>query len=381
MQKVATGVYERDDGRFKVRVAPKHPETGERLDRQKTLPESVTTVQQAKEERKKFMNEVKPAPAKAVDNRTVRTVADYATLWYERKAPTVKPMVARNYCRIIDDYILDFFEHVGVGQVTRSHVLEWVSWADELRQDDGSGYAATTRRGWWNLLKQILLDMKAELGLDINPVARVTGPSKDNGNSGREQRTLSAAQLREFVDAAEQRVPTRFAEILMLSTTGCRVGEAHGLMWECVHWEDRALELRRSASKGVLTETTKTGYGRTVAMTDRLASVLREHRKESLSHEGIAARLVFPSTNGKPRYSGSLRKAMNALAESLGYDIRVGPQVIRRTVNTLLVESGVSEYLVRSQMGHRSPEMTELYAGFSVDQKHDAVSTALDGVV
>ena len=51
----------------------------------------------------------------------------------------------------------------------------------------------------------------------------------------------------------------------------------------------------------------------------------------------------------------------------------MGPQVLRRTFNTLMVEAGVDRIVLRSQMGHCSEEMTERYAGVSVEAKLAAV--------
>lgn len=382
--KVGQGIYRLEDGRYWIRVAPADPVTGDQVDRTKTLSPEVTTLRQARAKRDRFMAqvmaEITPAKSFGVHNQTVKTVGDYAVLWFERKIPGLKPLTRKNYGGTIDHYVLPFFDELPIERLTRGHVVEWVNWADSLMQTDTLGYSAQTRRDWWNVLKMILLDLHAECGLARNPVARVQPPRVDNGRK-RSRAALSTDQLAQFVTACEKMIPTRFAEVYTLATTGMRVGEAHGLMWECIDWEEGGLELRRSASKGILTPTTKTGYHRIAPMCDRLAAILRDHRKESLHLDGIASRLVFPSTNGKPRYSGSLRKSMNAVAEAIELPVRVGPQTLRRTFNNLMLEAGVSEVLLRSTMGHRSPEMTHLYSSVSVEAKQSAAAKVLAGIV
>lgn len=380
MEKVSEGIHRRKDGRYRIRVAPVDPETGERLDRTRTLPASVTTLKEAEILRQEFMREVMPAASYTVRDRRVVTVGDYAVLWYERRIPRLKPMTRRNYLRRIDDFILPFFEDVPIEELTRGHVEEWVTWSDSLMRSETQGYSVKTRRGWWNVLKMIMLDLHAECGLDRNPVARVRPPKVDNGGK-RSRAALSRDELATFIDACETMIPPRFAEVYMLATTGMRPGEAHGLMWECVDWENGDLTLRRSASKGVLTDTTKSGYHRHAPMCPRLAKILREHRKQSLHLDGLASKLVFPSTAGTPRFSGSLRKSMNRVAEAIGLEVRVGPQTLRRTFNTLMLEAGVSEVLLRSTVGHRSPEMTHLYASVTIDAKHQASKMALGAII
>jgi len=53
--------------------------------------------------------------------------------------------------------------------------------------------------------------------------------------------------------------------------------------------------------------------------------------------------------------------------------IKVTPQVLRRTFNTLMLLAGVDRVVLRSQMGHCSEEMTERYAGIRNEAKVEAV--------
>ena len=52
---------------------------------------------------------------------------------------------------------------------------------------------------------------------------------------------------------------------------------------------------------------------------------------------------------------------------------RVTPQALRRTFNTLLVEAGVNELVLPSEMGHTSRRMTSRYAGVHPSAKHELV--------
>ena len=378
MEKIGTGIYRKENGKILIRASARQPD-GSRKDCQRTLPAS-TSLEDARAVREEMRQKMHPARQYQTSGHRLETVGDYIALWFERKAATLKPSTGTKYHDYLDRFILDHFEHVDIEDLSRHHVTEWVAWADRQRQSKSIGYSVETRRGWWNVLKMVLLDLHAELGLDRNPVARVTPPKVDDGRK-RSRAALTRDELARFVDACERMIPPRFAEVYTLATTGMRVGEAHGLFWECIDWQAAALELRRSATKGVLTATTKTGYARTVPMCGRLAEILREHRKKSLTTDGIASQLVFPSNNGKPRYSGSLRKSMNSVAETIGLDVRVGPQTLRRTFNTLCVQAGVSEVVLRSQVGHRSPEMTHLYSSVETDAKLDAARRALGDIV
>lgn len=84
--------------------------------------------------------------------------------------------------------------------------------------------------------------------------------------------------------------------------------------------------------------------------------------------------LVFPSRTGTFREPAALNEALGRAAESLGIELRVGCQVLRRTFNTLMLRAGVDRVVLRAQMGHCSEEMTERYAGVPVEAKREAVT-------
>lgn len=100
---------------------------------------------------------------------------------------------------------------------------------------------------------------------------------------------------------------------------------------------------------------------------------------ESRASEGSVRRapttpLVFPSRAGTHRTPESLHKPLEEAGRRIGLGFKVGPQVLRRTFNTLLVRAGVDRIVVRSQMGHSSEEMTARYAGVPLEAKRAAVA-------
>ncbi|MSP93235.1 MAG: hypothetical protein EXR79_15805, partial [Myxococcales bacterium] len=124
---------------------------------------------------------------------------------------------------------------------------------------------------------------------------------------------------------------------------------------------------------------TKTTDPREVPLPTELRDLLRAHRKYlgGVQHRGLAVGLVFPADHGGHRIPQSLHKVTKLVAEAAGIDVKVGPQVLRRTFNTLLLRAGVDGVILRAMMGHTTPAMTERYAGVPVDQKQEAVARLL----
>ena len=118
----------------------------------------------------------------------------------------------------------------------------------------------------------------------------------------------------------------------------------------------------RAISAGVLS-TTKTGKGRDVALTSALREVLQVHRNQMVrdQHPALTSGLVFATSAGGVRGQNALGKVLRISAKAAGIPIRVGPQVLRRTFNTLLRLESVPPEVVRAQMGHTSQAMTDRY--------------------
>jgi integrase len=187
---------------------------------------------------------------------------------------------------------------------------------------------------------------------------------------------LDSDQITELLVAARRLTPERYSEIACLALTGMRAGELYALKWDCVDLERRRIVVKRSISNGVLTETTKTKSQRVVPIHPALADVLKQHREQQVEHKIHIVRrseLVFPSDRGTPRTANTLDKAFDLLGVALKTDIRIGSQVLRRSMNTNLVQYGVDRLTLRAIMGHTSEQMTARYFGVNHDSKADAV--------
>lgn len=359
-----------NEGCYKVRVKVTDPLSKSTLEKTEVLPKGATidqAIQMRDAIKSHLMNQ------NEAHQQVIVTVGDYTVLWFERKAQTLEPTTKRTYYDAIDKFILPVLGDVCIHDLSRAHMLHWVSLANTWTKANGDGYARDTRRGWWRVLKQIMLDLKAEFGLVVNPVERVKPPSADGGTH-RTKNTLTATQLAQLLDTARQFRANRYAEILMLATTGMRAGEMYGLKWNDIDTDNGIVHITRSSSRHGVSETTKTKYTRTAPLTDVLLLELQNHKKDLLVR-GVIEELVFPSVNGGVRTANSLTKPLQACSEYIELDFIVTAQVLRRTFNTLGVIFGMDEITLRSIMGHRSPEMTEHYSGIGADQKHHAVAT------
>lgn len=140
--------------------------------------------------------------------------------------------------------------------------------------------------------------------------------------------------------------------------------------------------VRRSISNGEITETTKTHAPRIVPMHSTLMEALKSHRKQMMEeqHPGLKNNWVFPNIRGGMRFPQSVRPAFLLAMEAAKLDQVVSPQVLRRTLNTLMIRDGVDRIVLRSIMGHCSEAMTARYAGVDSQDKREAILKVFPGV-
>lgn len=318
--------------------------------------------------------EVRPSAAhRRGPKAATTTVADYVLSWAATKRSLLKPSTREHYADVLGRFVVPVIGSLRVDELTRADVVGWIGWAQQQKNRFDRPYAQATLRSWYRVLATMLRDMAAEFGLP-DPTTRVS-PPKSKVRNVREGVTLTPEQIGALLDAVKRDYPQWHAEVYMLFFSGLRVGELYALKWEDLDPARGVINVCRAVWRGHV-ELTKTDNPREVALTDRIREVLDDHRMRLVreQHPGLAAGLVFPADTGGHRHGSSLQKILRLSGKAAGIPTRCGPQVIRRTVNTTLVEDGVAGPVVRAQMGHTSEKMTTLYAGIHPEAKLDAVN-------
>lgn len=145
--------------------------------------------------------------------------------------------------------------------------------------------------------------------------------------------------------------------------TGCRVGEATGLMWDAVDLNLKVARISRTVSwdhwtrKPVLQETTKTEEStRLVVLPETLVRLLKEMK---LRTGGTG--LVFRGRDGDLLKYNAIQSAFNAGFAALNLPWR-STHICRHTYATMALFATRDLTSVQASLGHRSREVTEKYA-------------------
>lgn len=147
--------------------------------------------------------------------------------------------------------------------------------------------------------------------------------------------------------------------IVFLIDTGCRMGEARAIEWTDINLKDRTVHLPE----------TKSGYPRTIPLTDRVADLLtqlRDSMKDSLPDGPWAIEAARWDVNRK----------WNRMREALGRadEADFVPHVLRHTFCSRLSGLGVDLNRIKELAGHRNIKTTLIYAHLNQTHLRGAIS-------
>lgn len=247
-----------------------------------------------------------------------------------------------------------------------------------IRRDHGD----TRERHTKVALNAVLTDAVLAGVIGSNPVRELKRRRQRKGDS-KGAPALAVDQVRELLKAVEESEVCRSKDlrdpVLILAATGLRRGELLALRWEDVDLDGRRLTVAGSIVrlKGVglvRQDTTKGGGARTVALPQFAVDALHRRKGEQLRPNTVG--VIFPSSSDSLRDPDNFGKQWREVRDYLGLP-DVSSHSFRKTVATLIDDSGLSARVGADQLGHARPSMTQdVY--MSRGTLHTEVAAALD---
>lgn len=286
------------------------------------------------------------------------TIRSWARSWVDsgRAARRRRPSTVSAYAYRLDRYVLPRIGGIRLRELTALDV-------DDLAHDlAAAGLSHATIKGALVALAACLADAVKGRHIPVNVAAGVEVPER--ARRTRQPVAPSSAQVRAVMEAAHG---TSIENLLMLlATTGARIGEALGARWGDVDLDAGVWSVRttttRAASGGVAVgERTKGGDEREVVLPDVTVAALREQRRLVASARLLAGAawrdhdLIFPSAVGTPQHSQNVRKVFRPIAAAAGFPGSF--HGFRHHVAAVGL-SVLPVAVVSKQLGHRRSSMT-----------------------
>lgn len=170
--------------------------------------------------------------------------------------------------------------------------------------------------------------------------------------------------------------------VILLAGTGLRRSELLALRWQDVDLDNRVLTVNGSVirlrGQGLdRQDTTKGGDERSIPLPQFAVDAL--HRRKGEHTRPNTAGVIFPSSTGTLRDPDNFGKQWREVRDELGLP-DVTSHSFRKTVATLIDDSGLSARIGADQLGHARPSMTQdVY--MSRGRVHTEVADVLDRAV
>ncbi|MCL2482027.1 MAG: site-specific integrase [Propionibacteriaceae bacterium] len=361
---------QRKDGRWQILISYKdHDGISSRM----TV--SAKTARDVREKAKVILGRVgQYQPPK--DKKT--TVGDFSQQWITTtmEASDRKATTKQTYASLIRSHITkSTMNNVGLDKLTPSRLEKWLV---ELRQ---SGLSSTSRRKVYNVLKLILNSAVRDKVIAVNPLPMVEAPKLDTKES-KAVTEEEANKILAALDGSRYKLP-----IELILATGLRRGEALGLRWPDVDFQNDLLHIRQTLArvdKTLQTDVPKTEKSdRVLKMTPRIRSILRSakiHQTEDKLHAGSVWQdtgFVFCTEHGTPIDPRNALRAVHRATEKAGIS-KVGLHSLRHGAATTALKHQVPIAEVSKMLGHSRVSTTlDIYA-HAIDDASEGALLALD---
>lgn len=325
------------------------------------------------------------------------TLNDMFDLWVQLKKG-LKENTFQNYIYIYNQFVRDDLGLYKIVNLKRSDIRRFYN-----RLIDGRCLKVSTVDGIHTVLHQVI-DIAVEDGYLRNNISdKALKELKQSRNLFTEKRKALTIQEQEiflsFLKSSNMYHHWYPVFALMLGT-GLRVGEATGLRWNDVDFENNTLSVNHTLvyfkhSQGgcyfaVNTPKTKAGE-RTIPLIDSVKEALaleREYQKAlgikcNVEVDGFT-NFIFVNRFGNTQHQGTLNKALRRIIRDCNQEIldnakenepvvllpKFSCHTLRHTFTTRLCESGINIKVIQAVLGHADISTTlDVYADVTKDLK------------
>ncbi|MDT2676682.1 site-specific integrase [Enterococcus dongliensis] len=219
-----------------------------------------------------------------------------------------------------------------------------------------------------------------------NPIKMITIPKKKANLEKKKIKYFTKDELKILLADAKENEPYKiYAFLYLMANTGCRKGEIMGLQWDCIDFENKALEIHQTLARGenrrLYLEEPKTAHSfRTIPLENETISILKSWRKiqrETMLQVGIntmsAKQLVFSSPFNEFINMDIPNRWMVRICKRNNIPV-LTPHSLRHTFATLLISEGVNPKTVSELLGHSSVAFTlDIYTGVYETEKTSTI--------
>ncbi|MBL8775085.1 MAG: site-specific integrase [Acidimicrobiales bacterium] len=306
------------------------------------------------------------------------TVGDWLSTWLTlHLSKDLSPNTVEQYRSIVEKHLTPAFGRTRLKALTPADVEAM------LRRKAESGLSSSTCMRIRSVLQMALHRAQVEGHVHRNVAELARRPRVTH----EERKSLTTDEAKRLLSAVQG--TSMEAPLTVMLLHGLRPGEAMGLTWDDIDFDDRVLRVRRSLKRepaGLRLGGVKTAKSeRPLAMPGPVVKALRRRRvqqAEELLRAGVGSppdNLVFTTTAGTPVDPSNLRRALARAtkAAKLGH---WKPYELRHSCTSLLSAAGVPLEQIADILGHRGIRMAAEVYRHRVDPVIDSGVEAMEAL-
>ncbi|MEM8619854.1 MAG: site-specific integrase [Actinomycetota bacterium] len=281
---------------------------------------------------------------------------EYCVIWLERKSVTTRPTTIETFTSHVRKHLGPAFGARELKSITRENVKQFAGTLQDR-------VAPTTARAVVFTLAAILREAVDDGRIAKNPAERIKVGSKTNRRVDPAHVAGVAGQVPQLAAA----MPSRWrAAVLLMATTGLRLGECLGLTVDRVDFLRRTIRIDRqlgnlAGGSGFAEPKTDAGV-RTIPVPSAVTDLLAAHLAEFGSGDDG---LIFTTETGGPIGRSTWSKHYRAACAAVGIEGRTRTHDLRHVAASSLIASGLSVSAVQAALGHATPSETlDVYVHF-----------------
>jgi integrase len=382
--------YKTKEGSFwEYRIIYKDPMTGKKKEKSK---KKFTTKAEAKKAAEEMERDLKDG-----FNEENISLKDYIFYWLDshRKSKIVENTY-ENKLQQIKLHILPYFQDIKLQDVKPMMYQQFIDQFAEKKNPQGKPYSRSTIENNHWILHSMFERAKAEKKIKENPADIATLKGRQKNTEDLEY--IESHLLNDLMVAASRNAFEYYAFFYILCETGLRKGEACGLTWADVDFENNQLDINKAmdTQKLKFIKTKTKSSIRIVDVPERAMNVLKRLKKRQIEnklawgaqYDPKEMNLVFCRAKGEPYPKSTLFNCWQRYQKQTGIyrSIEDGKpkyfsiHAIRHSHAVMCLENKMEVHTLQERLGHGDYDVTmNTYAHVSKKMKKSGIEQYTQG--
>lgn len=353
------------------------PATGKE---KRTTRRGFKTIKEAKAAERDLLLDVEENGFSSNEDFQNPTFAEVAELWLESYRSTVKPTTYQGVKIKLDVMIDLYFTDMKIQQIS-------VAYCQKVAIQLSNRYILYTN--YYSVISRVF---KYATSIDIiksNPLDKIIKPK--NRPLKVKENYYTKQELTDFLKVCKENCkPVEYTFYHLLAFTGLRIGEAIGLMWSDVDFENKRLNISRTAVKIGKEQTVqdpKTKRSkRVITLDDETLNVLKLWKRQQIKEYFQAGKAyqhdsnyIFTNNKGKWLLTATMKVKLSSFFCKHNKLKKITPHGFRHTHASLLFEAGITAKIISDRLGHNNVQTTlDMYTHINDNQRVEVVDQLMD---